>query len=109
MRLPGCAMSGEGYFGRGCLSDLRDGFQATLTALDGSTTYTSWTDLVTTLRAIVDYESNNQSAPFVEVNSPDYDRVANIPTHPDNLPTADMVLAASGPRSWNVSWYVDYN
>ena len=37
-------------------------------------------------------------APFVEVNSPDYDRVANIPTHPDNLPTADMVLAASGPR-----------
>ena len=109
MRLPTCAMNGEGYFGRGCLSDLRDGFQATLTALDGSTTYTSWTDLVTTLRAIVDYESNNQTAPFVEVNAPDYDRVANRPTHPDNWPTADMVLAASGPRSWNISWYIDYN
>ena len=108
MRLPSCAMSSEGYAGRGCMGDLRDGFQSTLVALDGSATYTSWADLTATLRGIVDYESNNQSAPFVEVHSPDYDRVANKPNHPDHLATADLVLAASGPRSWNISWYIDY-
>jgi len=108
MRLPSCAMSGDGYAGRGCLGDLRDGFRSTLVALDGSATYTSWADLTATVRGIVDYESNNQSAPFVEVHSPDYDRVANKPNHPDHLSTADLVLAASGPRSWNISWYVDY-
>jgi len=107
MRLPSCAMSSEGYAGRGCIGDLRDG-RPTLVALDGSTTYTSWADLSATLRGIVDYESANQSAPFVEVHSPDYDRVANKPNHPDHLATADLVLAASAPRSWNISWYIDY-
>jgi hypothetical protein len=109
MRLPSCAMSSDGYAGRGCLSDLRDGYRSSLVALDGSATYTSWADLVTTVRGIIDYESNNQGAPFVEVNSPDYDRVANKPNHPDNLATADLVLAASASRSWNISWFIDYN
>ena len=108
MRLPDGAPSGEGYSGRGSMAMLRDGQQATLAALDGSTTYTSWTDFYTTIRAIVDYESNNQAAPFVEVHAPEYDRTANPNDHPDHLATADAVHAAAGTRSWNLAWYVDY-
>src|SRR6266496_4277289 len=108
MRLPDGAPSGEGYSGRGSMGMLRDGQQATLTALDGSTTYTSWTDLYTTIRAIIDYESNNQAAPFVEVHAPEYDRTVNPNDHPDHLATADAVHAAAGTRSWNLAWYVDY-
>src|SRR5438132_1539125 len=96
MRLPDGAPSGEGYSGRGSMAMLRDGQQATLAALDGSTTYTSWTDFYTTIRAIVDYESNNQAAPFVEVHAPEYDRTANPNDHPDHLATADAVHATAG-------------
>lgn len=108
MRLPDGAPSGEGYGGRGSMAMLRDGAQASLTAIDGSTTYTSWTDLHTTIRAIVDYESSNQSAPFVEVHAPEYDRATNIGDHPDHLATADAVRAAAATRSWNLAWYLDY-
>jgi LmbE family N-acetylglucosaminyl deacetylase len=110
MRLPNCAMSMEGYNGRGCLSDLRDGGRSTLPAIDGSTTYTSWTDLANTMRGIVDFESNNQSAPYVQVNAPDYDRTVNVVRvdHPDHIATADAVQAAAASRTWDITWYQDY-
>ena len=70
----------------------------------------SWTDFYTTLRGIVDFESNNQSASYVEVHAPDYDRTVNADRvdHPDNLATADAVYAASRTRKWNLDWYMDY-
>jgi hypothetical protein len=111
MRLPNCPMSAEGFGGRGCIGDLRDGRRASLAAIDGSTTYTSWADFYNTLRGIVDFESNNQSAPYVEVDAPDYDRTvnANRVDHPDHIATGDAVHAAAGSRSWNLTWYADYN
>lgn len=108
MRLPDGAPSGEGYGTRGSMSNLRDGYQATLAAIDASTTYTSWADLVNTIRGIVDYEGSNQSAPFVEVHAPDYDRTTNLADHPDHLATADAVRAATLSRNWNLAWYLDY-
>ncbi|HEY5021255.1 MAG TPA: hypothetical protein VII30_02085 [Gemmatimonadaceae bacterium] len=110
LRLPDCQMSAESYGGRGCIGDLRDGSRSTLAAIDGSATYRSWTDFYTTLRGIVDFESNRQSAPYVEVHAPDYDRTvnANRVDHPDNLATADAVHAASRTRKWNLTWYMDY-
>jgi|GEM_PF-788919 len=110
LRLPNCPTSGESYGGRGCLGDLRSGSRATLAAIDGSATYTGWADLTNTLRGIVDFESNNQSAPYVEVHAPDYNRTVNADRldHPDHLATADAVHAAAGSRSWNISWYEDY-
>lgn len=108
MRLPDGAASGEGYGTRGSMSNLRDGYQATLVAIDGSTTYASWTDLVNTIRGIVDYESSNQSAPFVEVHAPEYDRTTNTADHPDHTATADAVRAATLSRNWNLAWYLDY-
>ena len=108
MRLPDGAPSGEGYGTRGSMAMLRDGNQASLAAIDGSTTYTSWTDLWSTIRAIVDYEGANQSAPFVTVHAPEFNRTTNPGDHPDHLATADAVNAAAGSRNWNLSWYVDY-
>ncbi|HEY5021256.1 MAG TPA: fibronectin type III domain-containing protein [Gemmatimonadaceae bacterium] len=108
MRLPDGATSGEGFGGRGSMPLLRDGGIATLTAMDGSTHYNTWADLTNTVGAIVDLESSNASAPAVEVNAPEYDRVANAGDHPDHLATADLVQAASLSRSWNLNWYVGY-
>jgi len=109
MRLPDGGPSGEGYNGRGSMSMLRDGDQSTLLPIDLSTTYTSWTDLWSTVRAIIDYESANQSAPYVEVHAPDYDRFLNPSDHQDHWATADVVRAASLTRSWNLTWHVDYD
>ena len=109
MRLPSCAMNEVGYFGRGCISDLRDGSRATLVPLDASTTYTSWSDLYTTVRGIIDFESNNGSAPLVEVHSPEYDRALNPRGHVDHYATADLVRQSVTTRSYNQSWYVDYD
>lgn len=111
MRLPNCAMSGTGYFGRGCLGDLRDGSRPTLVALDSSATYTSWTDLTTTMRGIVAFESNDQRTAHVEVHAPDYNRTVNSDhiDNPDHVATGDAVHAATAGRRWNLNWYVDYN
>jgi hypothetical protein len=111
MRLPNCAMNGSGYFGRGCLGDLRDGTRSALVALDSSTTYTSWTDLTTTMRGIVAFESSGQRAPHVEVHAPDYNRTVNSDhmDNPDHIATGDAVRAATAGRRWNLNWYVDYN
>lgn len=103
-------MSKEGYFGRGCISDIRDGTQSRLIPLDGSTTYTSWADVYNTMRGIVDFESGNQSAPYVEVHAPDYDRTVNADRvdHPDHIAVGDAIHAAAPSRSWNLNWYQDY-
>lgn len=108
MRTPDGGQNGEGYGGRGSLAMLRDGAQSSITALDGSTTYTSWTDFYSTLRGIIDLESANQSSPFVEVHAPEYDRTTNINDHPDHWATADAIRTASNTRSWNMVWHIDY-
>lgn len=91
LRLPDGGMSGEGWGSRGSLGFLRDGEVATLTARDGSTTYTSWADLQATLRGIVDHESGGQSAPLVEVHAPDFNRTLNPGDHPDHHATGDQI------------------
>lgn len=108
MRTPDGGQNGDGYGGRGSLAMLRDGAQSSITALDGSTTYTSWADFTSTLGAIIDLESANQSSPFVEVHAPEYDRTTNINDHPDHLATADAMHTASNSRSWNMVWHIDY-
>jgi hypothetical protein len=108
MRLPDGATSGEGFAGHGSMSQLRDGVRSTLAALDGSTTYTSWADLYNTVRGIIDQESGNMSAPFVEIHAPETNRTTNPRDHADHLATGDAVQLAAATRSWNISWYVDY-
>jgi LmbE family N-acetylglucosaminyl deacetylase len=107
MRMPGGNGSDGMGYGKGSLILLRDSARAT-TAVDGSTTYATWADFYTTLSAIVDFEANGTSPLPFRVHAPDYDRALNPGDHPDHWVTADAVHAATGPRGWAMSWYVDY-
>jgi LmbE family N-acetylglucosaminyl deacetylase len=98
-------VDGTGY-GRGSLALLRDRGTAT-TALDGSTTYTSWSDFHGTLAAIVGFEDDGMDV--VRVHAPDPSRTANPGDHPDHYAAADAVKAAAGSRGWRMVWYVDYD
>lgn len=108
LRLPdGNGTDGTGY-GRGSLTLLRDQGTATA-ALDGSATYASWSDLQSTLVAIVAFETGGQVLQTLRVHAPDYNRTANPGDHPDHYATADAVRAASASRGWTLTWYVDYD
>lgn len=106
LRMPDGNLDGLG-FGRGSLARLRDNGTPTA-AIDGSTTYSSWSDLTATLRMLIDVESDGQSAPYVQVHAPDYDRALNTGDHADNFATADALKAAMTGRTWTMAWYVDY-
>jgi LmbE family N-acetylglucosaminyl deacetylase len=108
MRLAdGNEIDGTGFGqGIGTLSLLRDqGMPAS--AMDGSTTYASWTDFTATLRALVAYESAGQPASAITVHSPDFIRSINYQDHPDAFATADAVRAAALGLGWTNVWYVD--
>jgi hypothetical protein len=108
MRMPdGNNTDGTGY-GYGSLSTLRDRGTPT-SALDGSTTYTSWSDFYSTLGAIVDLEFDNQSSPYVQVNTQEFDRTLDPSDHADHNATGDATRGASATRSWGVTWYVGYD
>ncbi|HET7231410.1 MAG TPA: hypothetical protein VFJ16_15485 [Longimicrobium sp.] len=98
--------SGTGLgFGRGSLGVLRD-LGTPVTALDSSTTYASWSDLSTTLRAIVDMESGGGP---VRMHVHDWNRAANPGDHPDHAATGDAVNAARAGAGWTVTGYAGYD
>ena len=108
MRMPsGNPTDGTGH-GFGSLKLLRD--QGTDTrAIDGSTTYTTWSDFAATIGGIVDLEAGGQSAPSLVVHAPEHDRVVSPNDHPDHWATADAVRAAAATRVWDVAWHIDYH
>src|SRR5215207_8300407 len=68
LRLPDGHPTGSGYVqtGNQSLKRLAEGQAETLTAVDGSAVYRGWEDLVSTMRALVDYE--RARAPVVQLN-----------------------------------------
>jgi hypothetical protein len=107
LRMPdGNYYDGTG-FGFGSLSNLRDKGIATA-AIDNSTIYASWNDYTTTVRSLISFESQGQSAASVQVSAPDYDRTINPADHPDNAATADAVHAATQGMGWTMAFWVDY-
>jgi hypothetical protein len=85
------------------LSNLRDGAIPGLTAVDGSTTYRGWDDLVGTLRELLALESSLVAGHSPWVNAPDYDRRRNPREHPDHEATGDAFrsfLAGMYRRAW---------
>jgi hypothetical protein len=107
MRLPDGNVDGAG-FGQGSLERLRDQGTAT-SAIDGTTTYRSWSDFYNTIGGIVDAEMASANATYANVNAPDYDRTLNPGDHLDHLATADAVRATGLTHNWNHWWYVDYD
>jgi LmbE family N-acetylglucosaminyl deacetylase len=106
MRLPDGNGEGTG-FGFGSLSILRDS-GTPLSAVDGTTTYTSWADLAATLQALITAEGGTLSAPNLAVRTSEWNRTHNGGDHADHLATGDLVRAASVGRLWVLFWYMGY-
>jgi hypothetical protein len=109
LRLPDGNPSGTGYFETDfqSLKRLRSDAIETLAAVDGSTVYQGWNDLVATVRAIVTYERGD--AALLQINAAELNARINPGDHSDHLMTAHVALdAVQGlPCVRRVS-YVDY-
>jgi hypothetical protein len=109
LRGPDGNPKGSGYEATGnqSLNRLALGEIATLSAIDGSTVYHGWADLVATLRAIMDYERGH--APAVQINVPEMDPKINPADHSDHQMTAKAALdAASGLKCARRLHYTNY-
>src|SRR5262249_52623432 len=65
-----------------------------------------WSDLVTTLRSILDFE--REGAPVVELNVHELDARINPNDHPDHLVTARVALEAGKGLSAQIVHHVGY-
>ena len=90
------------------MSGLRDGRLGSLTAVDGSATYASWGDLVSTLQSLVATEVGAEPEINVAIHAPETDREVNSSDHSDHLATGDLVQTASGGHAYNYFWYIGY-
>lgn len=109
LRLPDGNPQGTGYETTGLqsLKRLKDGNISTFTALDSSTAYAGWKDLIDALRALIDHERGD--APTVSVNLPDTDISKNKGDHEDHQHTAKGVLEAiSDLPCINKAFYLNY-
>ena len=95
LRLPDGNPSGSGYPQTGFQSLERFATSAitTFSAIDGSTTYHGWADLVSTLRAILDYERGTTRS--VQLNVADLNPDINPGDHSDHRMTAKAALEAA--------------
>lgn len=109
LRVPDGNASGAGYPETGfqSLKRLANAKNNILRAVDGSTTYHGWTDLVATLRAIITYERG--SAALVQINVAETDTRINPKDHADHLMTAKAALEAAKDLSCvRRVYYVEY-
>src|SRR5437867_2116186 len=119
MRLPDGGNMGGGFPSTGyqSLGKLRDGNITSITAVDSSTTYTSWEDFYRTLAAIVDAYAPADAT--TNVHGPDFDRArqtsqGDICTgcidHADHLAVGDAVYAMTVGlgNPWTRSFFIDY-
>ncbi|MCR8963342.1 PIG-L family deacetylase [Brevibacillus halotolerans] len=108
LRLPdGMDGSGSKEYNNESLSKLRDSNKS-ITAVDKSTTYTSWSDFTSTLKEIMDFESNAVGAKYPWVNVADNDSKYNPGDHMDHKATSDAVSTfAKG--NYNRALYVTYD
>ena len=109
LHLPDGSPSGQGYPDTGfeLLQRLAEGKIPDIAAVDGSTIYYGWNDLVATVHAIVDFERG--SAPRVQLNVAERDPRINPHDHSDHLMTAKAALDAVKKLGCaNRAYYVDY-
>ncbi len=109
LRLPDGDASGSGFAGTGfqSLKRLATGDIDTLSAIDGTTIYHGWSDLVATVRDILKYERGQ--ARLVQINVAETDPRINPEDHSDHLMTAKAALdAAKDIACVRRVYYVDY-
>ena len=109
LRVPDGNIKGEGFADTGfqSLKRLHDGKIRSMTAVDGTTVYHGWDDVVRTVRAIVETERGR--APLVQINVAETDPAINPDDHADHLAVARAALdaVADMPCVRRVS-YIDY-
>ncbi len=109
LRVPDGNALGSGYSQTGfqSLKRLSDGANNTLAAIDGSTVYHGWNDLVATVREILVYERGK--AGLLQINAAELDPRLNPRDHSDHLMTAKAAYeAAKGLSCVRRLSYVDY-
>jgi hypothetical protein len=109
LRLPDGHPSGSGFDGTGhqSLQRLAKGEINALSAIDGSAIYRGWTDLVTTIRAILDYDRGEAGS--VQLNVAERLADVNPGDHSDHQMTARAALEAAGDLACaRRNYYVDY-
>ena len=109
LRVPDGSPQGTGYEGTGfqSLKRLVKAENNTLAAIDGSTVYHGWNDLVSTVRKIVDYERGREGA--IQFNVAELDARINPNDHSDHLMTAKAALdAVQDLACVRRVYYVDY-
>jgi hypothetical protein len=102
-------LTGGGYESTGfqSLQRLHLGQIATLTAIDQSTVYYGWSDLTSTLTALIRAELGPCTGAWA--NLPDPDAVRNPGDHPDHYQTAGLVLdAIAREPDFTKAYFVDY-
>jgi hypothetical protein len=109
LRLPDGSPSGDGYPDTGfqSLKRLADGQIGTLAAIDDTTEYQGWRDLVATLRGIIDFERGQ--AHSIHLHVPELDPALNPNDHSDHVMAAKAALdAAEGLRDARRLHYIGY-
>jgi hypothetical protein len=109
LRVPDGNPDGTGYpeTGNQSLQRLEEGRINVLKAIDGTTAYHGWADLVSTLRALIDYERD--SAPAVQLNVGELNQRINPGDHSDHRMTARAALdAVKGLTCVRKLHYIDY-
>jgi hypothetical protein len=109
LRLPDGHPAGVGFpkTGYQSLERLAKAEIGVFSAIDGSTVYHGWTDLVSTLRAILDHERGQ--ARSVQLNVPESNESINPGDHSDHRMTAKAALdAARDLACARRVYYVDY-
>lgn len=109
-RLPDGNRNGHGFARNGfeSLRKLRSGGGAMLHALDSSTTYTSWQDLVTTLSALVRMvaDSSNETQMVLHTTDPSVRR--NPHDHYDHRIAGKLTERLLETDRWNGRYYIGY-
>jgi hypothetical protein len=96
LRVPDGHPSGAGFEATGfqSMERLARSEIGALSAIDGSTTYSGWPDLVATVRALIDQERGPARA--IQLNVADQDARINPNDHSDHRMTAKLALEAAG-------------
>lgn len=108
LRLPDGG-TGAGFAGTGfaSLKRLADGQIGGMSAVDGSTSYRDWNDLVDTVQHIISFERGHSA--LAEINIADPDPSVNSHDHADHLATAKLGLdAVKDMNCVSRAYYVDY-
>jgi hypothetical protein len=107
LRLPDGRRDGRGFARHSyqSLRKLRTRRMASISAVDGSTAYNSWTDLVATVTALIGEGSVDRT---VTIHTTDPSVVVNPHDHFDHRMAGLLVADSRRKNNWNVAYYTGY-